>query len=175
VTEVLNPWADFSKVRPEVLENAARRGTDVHAACLCKVQGLWMPAVPEDCAGYVASFMSWAGPMIEEVVAAEIELRDEHDLRVVGHPDIICRLRGDRVLTMLDLKTPAAVSRSWPLQLAGYHRLGRNAGYDIGRAMTLRLKKDGGRPIVDEPGAHNLALNLMLFRSARALWSHFNE
>jgi hypothetical protein len=175
VTQVLQPWCDFSAIRPEVLANAARRGTDVHAACLCKVQGLWMPAVPEDCAGYVESFRSWMG-VVEEVVAVEVTLADGADLRVIGHPDLICRIRGDRALSLVDIKTPASTSRSWALQLAAYRHLAcTRGGYEVGRSFALRLSKDGGRPIVDEPSPSQGQRHLSLFRNARALWAHFNE
>ncbi len=41
VTEVLQPWSDFSRIPPAVLEAAASRGTAAHQACeaIAKAEG----------------------------------------------------------------------------------------------------------------------------------------
>lgn len=148
VTSILQPWADFSGIAPDVLENAARRGTAVHRICGCITQGLWFPEIPEDCTGFVESFRSWF-PVVEEVVLSEGELADTA-LGYCGHPDLICRIRGDRTLALIDFKTPASKNPLWRAQLAAYKRLAVVNGYEVARVGSLRLKKDGGRPIFDE-------------------------
>jgi len=59
VTQVLQPFADFSGIRPEVLEAAADRGTRVHSACLAKAAGAWSKPLPESEVGYYESFCAW--------------------------------------------------------------------------------------------------------------------
>lgn len=150
VTQVLGHYSDFSGIPESVLENAARRGTKVHAICSSHIQNLWIPEVPEDCAGFFESFKAWADGMIEDVIACEVEL--VHPIfQYVGHPDMIVRLKGDTTLTVLDLKTPAQKQKVWRYQVAAYKQLiESNDLGEIGRGMCLRLKKEGGAPIVDE-------------------------
>lgn len=171
VTQVLSPWADFSRVPQEALENAARRGTDVHRACSALAQGLWFPPVPDDCAGYLASFRLWL-PTVADVVLAEDELSD-HRLGFVGHPDLIVRINGDHALTVVDLKTPAVVNSLWRVQLAAYKHLAKANGMDVRRALSLRLRQDGGRPIVNE--YTDSAQDMAAFVAALNAYRYFNR
>jgi hypothetical protein len=170
VTQVLSPWADFAGVPPAVLANAARRGSRVHAICSAHLQGLWIPEIPEDCRGYVDSFLSWA-PMIEEVVLVEAELADP-DLGFCGHPDLVALLKGDHILSIIDWKTPLNKGRLWRAQMAAYRHLARKAGIPAERVMTVRLRKEGGRPLVDE--YTELAPDLAAFCSALNAFRFFH-
>lgn len=170
VTQILQPWASFAGVNPDVLAHAADRGTRVHRICAARLQRLWTPPVDPECAGYVLSFEAWAG-CIEDVALVEGALKADG---FCGHPDMIVRLKGDDALTLIDLKTPAGVSKSWRLQLAAYWRLANANGYDVRRVMSLRLRKDGGRPIVNESTA-TLDHDFALFRNALAVWKYFYE
>lgn len=171
VTSVISPWADFSAIRPEVLENAARRGTDVHRICSALALGLWVPSIPDDCAGFVLSFEQWI-PVVQDVIMAEDELVDP-SMGFLGHPDLIVRIKGDRGLTMVDLKTPATTNKAWRLQLAAYRRLAEVNGFEISRVLSLRLRKDGGRPIVNEyTGTYQE--DLAVFLAALTCWKFFN-
>ena len=58
VTEILNPFSDFSAVPPDVLLAAGERGTAVHEACAAYALGLFKP-IDGDLAGYFQSFKSW--------------------------------------------------------------------------------------------------------------------
>jgi len=49
VSEALNTYADFSKVKPDVLYFATERGTKVHALCAAHAQDVWIPDIPEYC------------------------------------------------------------------------------------------------------------------------------
>lgn len=149
VTQVLSVFADFSRVKPEVLAHAAARGTEVHKACAAYAQGLWIPSLGDEAEPYFQSFKRWFDTMVEEVGPVEAEFIDEA-LGVKGHPDLPCLIRGDKLWTLIDLKTPATKSRLWAAQLGAYRHLMENAGYKIGRVASLRLKKDGSRAIFDE-------------------------
>ena len=148
VTRVLGVFNSFDGVPPEVLEAAALRGTKVHGAISATLAGLFVPDLPEELDGYVRSFLGWL-PVVEEVVLVETQLVDQ-DNGFTGTPDAIVRIRGDEALSVVDWKTPATKGKLWRAQLAAYKRLARKAGYDVQRAMTLRLKKDGSRAILDE-------------------------
>lgn len=171
VTRIIGPWADFSGIRPEVLAHASARGTAVHAACGALALGLWVPPVDEEVAPFVWSFQKWF-PVVVEVVAVEVELIDLA-LGYCGHPDIICRIRGDKALALIDLKTPASKSPLWKAQLAAYKHLARRAGYDVQRVGSLRLKRDGGMPIFDE--YMDSATDLAGFLAALSAHRYFNQ
>lgn len=165
VTQVLSPFADFSGIRPEVLAHAAERGTRVHQACAAIARGLWTVPPDDECRGYVQSFRGWFEQAVDEVVLVEAELVDEA-LGFKGHPDLICRIRGDERPSLIDLKTPATKNRLWRAQLAAYRHLARIHGYDVDRTASLRLKKDGGHPIFDEYDPRESSQDFAAFLSA---------
>jgi hypothetical protein len=147
VTEVLAPWSDFSRVRPDVLEAAAERGTIVHTACSALATGVWFPPLPEGCRGYVESFQRWFDAAVEKVLMVEPNL--VHPVyRYVGHPDMIVRIKGDATDSLIDIKTPLALSKSWRLQLAAYYFLTHE--HPCGRVLIVRLRKTGAPPVVTE-------------------------
>ncbi len=148
VTEVLAPWTDFSRVPGHILEHAARRGTKVHNACAAYARGLF-PVLDSETKGYFKSFVGWYDAYVDEVLLVEAELiHPAYKYR--GHPDLILVLRGDSSAAICDLKTPAAVSKSWRLQLGAYYELARANKIDVGRSFSLRLKSNGGFPLLDE-------------------------
>lgn len=171
VTTILSPWSDFSRVPDDVLAHAAERGTLVHQACACRLIGLWSFPVPVEIRGYLDSFEQWM-PVVADVVLCEEELAD-HDYGYMGHPDLICRLQGDDALSVIDFKTPLSKSKSWRPQLAAYRELAVKRGHDVRRVMSVRLKKDGGRPIVNE-STGTVAHDFAVFRNALACWKYFN-
>ena len=170
VTSIIGPWADFSGIKPEVLAHASERGTKVHGACAALAMGLWVPPVDEELAPFIWSFQKWF-PVVEQVVAVELELVDEA-LGFCGHPDIICRIRGDKGLALIDFKTPASKSPLWRAQLAAYKHLARKAGHDVQRVGSLRLKRDGSMPIFDE--YRDSATDLAGFIAALNAHRYFN-
>ena len=125
-----------------VLENAARRGTEVHAGCHAIAMGLWVPKMSEDTLGYVHSFRAWFDTYVEHVYFAEEELIDEA-LGLVGHPDIGCRLVDGRNM-VTDYKTPAVISKTWGPQTSAYLHLAKSRPEKYDGSMALQLRQDGG-------------------------------
>lgn len=146
-----------------MLEAAAERGTAVHRLCVGVARRLFVH-VPPELSGYVASFKTW-WPVVEELIAAEEEMV-EPKLGYVGHPDLVVRIRGDQGLTVVDLKTPVVLGKTWACQLAAYsHMVGAS------RILSLRLKRDGSRPIINEftDNGHHFAA----FCAALSAWRYF--
>lgn len=170
VTRVLAPWTDFSRVPTDTLAAAADRGTRVHRACTAIVQGCW-PLTANDVLPYVSSFEQWV-KNVADVILTETELIDP-SYGFMGHPDLICRLKDGNVW-LIDLKTPAAVAKSWRVQLAAYRRLAEVNGHRIDRTATLRLSKDGKHPILDETTATN-ASDLAVFLNCLSAFKYFKE
>ncbi len=162
VTEVLRPFVDYSRVRPEILDHAARRGSRVHRACLTEARGRWAPPLLEGERGYFESFLIWIKNTVEEVCEVEPEWTDDV-LGFVGHPDLVVVIKGDRGITVVDLKTPTELKRVWGCQLGAYGRLAEIHGYrEIERVGSLRLRKHGGLPTFDHFKDWRMAFNAFL-------------
>jgi hypothetical protein len=67
-----------------------------------------------------------------------------------GQVDLAARLKGDKALSLIDLKTGQAVLPQWRPQLAAYWMLCKKNGIEVERVMTLRLSKTGGRALINE-------------------------
>lgn len=59
VTEVLSPFTGLSSIPKHIVENAANRGTRVHAICESIVKGLGEFDMDAETTGYVKSFKHW--------------------------------------------------------------------------------------------------------------------
>ena len=139
VTEILSPWADFSRVPPAVLAAAAARGTAVHTANAAIAQGFF-PVITDETAPYVGSFQAWLDATVEEVLLVEERLVDM-DMGFSGQIDLLCRT-GEGVC-LIDEKTPVTKLKTWRAQLAAYHHLCVVNGYSVDRVGSLRLSPDG--------------------------------
>ena len=171
VTQALQPFMDFSKVPPDVLQSAADRGSEVHSICACIAKKLWVVEVPDNCAGYVRSFQGWFGSMVEEVILAEERLYD-HARRFHGMPDLICRIKGDSGLSLVDYKTGASVMPTWEVQVAAYRHLAILNGHPVNRILSLRLSKDGKPPKITE-STRSMDYLFNVFVSALNCYRHF--
>lgn len=141
VTEVLQPWADFSRIPPAVLEAAAVRGTAVHQACEAIAKGLFIGTLSESIEPYVRSFSSWFDFMVDEVLLAEDRLIDI-ELGFHGEPDLIIKSKSEGII-LIDNKTPVALQKSWKLQLSAYRHLADKNIVTPDRVGSLRLHPEG--------------------------------
>lgn len=121
VTEVLQPWADFSRIPPAVLEAASIRGTAVHDVCATIARNLPVISVPDETAGYVASFQRWFDHVVDEVLLCEERLTDD-DFGYHGEPDSLIKSKHQEII-LVDFKTPATKTKTWRVQLAAYKNL----------------------------------------------------
>lgn len=180
VTQILSPWVDFSFIDPQVLQNAADRGTRVHAYCYEYADLLELHAcdmfdfhsVDEDCKPYVESFALWFNDNVAEVAFQEQRLYcDEYQF--CGQPDAILRLKNEEFFTVLDNKTPQTKQRSWDLQTAAYKYLATKChpNLDIQRRASLSLKKTGKIAKMNEYTDEN---SEDLFLNACKLYYYFN-
>lgn len=177
VTQVLSVYQDFSVVPDHILTMASERGIRVHAICASLAQKLFVSKrqIAPDIEGYIQSFNQWFDEYVEEVVLVEKELIDPN-LGFIGHPDLVVKMRGDRDLTLIDLKTPKVIGKTWSTQLAAYWHLLSifllEHKFKIKRCGSLRLKQDGGFPILDEY-TKSLHADFAAFLSALNAWRYF--
>lgn len=149
VTDILQPWNDFSSISDETLQVAADRGQLVHLCCAALLNGLWMPTIPDSIAGYIESWQIWHNHNVKEVISVEGEFVDK-GLGIMGHPDAVI-LNYQNQIVLPDWKTPELKSKTWPLQIAAYvHLWQKKTGRKVARWGALQLKKDGSTPHWEE-------------------------
>lgn len=151
VTQVLAPYSGYDSIPPWKLEQAAERGTIVHAHLAALATGGWMPQPKEEYRGYVGSGRLWLDTFMDEAVLVEEELQDP-ELGYCGHPDLVIRTVKLGGVVMIDWKTPAGLHRKiWGAQLAAYERLVLKCkGIKVDRIGSLRLHPDGRMAKFDE-------------------------
>lgn len=142
VTEVLAPFSGLDKVPKDILSNAARRGSKVHDVCEGIVKGLGEWDIDDEIRGYVDSFKSWWSQSIK-VLALEKRFFCS-ELMITGQVDMI--IESDEGAIILDLKTSAKPSKTWPLQGSAYAYMAKKEGYDIKGIHFLHLNKKGLAP-----------------------------
>jgi hypothetical protein len=142
VTEICTPLQSFD-VSPAVLQQAQRRGTQVHEYCQLIDYGIEPDAleVEPELAGYVLAYMRFLRDykpewdMIEQPLVSTAE-------HYAGTLDRFGKIDGRPWL--MDIKTTSQPKRptriSWVCQLEGYSRM---LECNIYRRADLQLKKDG--------------------------------
>jgi len=120
VTEILNPYNNFSHIPPDRLDAACVRGTEIHSYLHAYLNGLWCPK-PAEWEGYCDSGARWIDQNVKRVISSEREYRDDA-LGYYGHPDAVVELNTGEI-TVPDWKSPVSESKAWPLQLSAYHHL----------------------------------------------------
>jgi len=173
VTQILSPWSDFSMIKPEVLANAADRGTRVHQACAAIAQDLFYRA-EDDTAGYIESFKR-AAALVDSFIFIEREFVSK-TWGYMGHPDMMVRYKGEASFTLWDLKTPRSHQPTWNAQIAAYVAMvEETTKADIGRCGCLRLNPDGGNPIFDEINPVEKIRAWEAFIGSLKAWQYFKH
>lgn len=146
VTEVLEPYVDFSMVKPADLEAAKVRGTIVHGVCAGFTRFGVVVNLPVKYQGYLESFKKF---YINEIAGVKmVEQRIYNDaVRLCGQPDLVVIRIGEGVKRVLDLKTPTRVYSTWKGQIAAYKWLyDQFTGTATDMPGHVRLKENGGYP-----------------------------
>lgn len=167
VTEVLRPYADFSMVPNDVLWSASERGKRVHKACAILACG-GFPVLPEEEMGYLQSFEKWF-TMVDEVLSVEAEYQNPK-LGLVGHPDLVVRIKNKIVLT--DLKTPLSHISIWEAQLSAYKHLVYPT-FAIDQTQSLQLRPNGQTPKANVLSLEREAHALVAFMGALNAYRFF--
>lgn len=173
VTEVLKPYSTLTEIDPHTLANAADRGTRVHAYCESYALGLFVAEVDDDCKNYFEVFKEWFDEMVVKVLYTEKRLNSP-TYRISGAFDMIAVLKGDRLPTLVDIKTPLTPSLSWQLQTAAYSLLVKELlDMHISRRICLMLPKHRDDVKIVEYTDHEKDQELYL--KALELYRFFNK
>lgn len=173
-------YEEMRSIPLETLANAAIRGTKVHDYCTAYVRGLWLPEIEKEYAPYVEAFTRWYEENVFQTLYSNTRLYDDAK-RFTGEFDMIVVLKETKKIAMLDLKTSANVSRSWPIQLAAYKHLCELNGYQPEAYLNIHLKKTKSaifETIGDEKvivSAPVVKANAILHEDLKPYWEIFSS
>lgn len=173
VTEVLNPFTKYDTVPKQILDNAAHRGTQVHALCAGIARGFWLPEemIQEQFRGYIESFNKWKQSQVKNFLVIEERYISE-ELGYTGQIDFVIT-GSDSEVYLADLKTSAKPQKTYPLQLAAYERLLKRHSISIKGAMLIYLNREGEFPNIDM--YHDLTEEKQIFTAALDCWKYFHK
>ena len=159
VTDCLYMFSGMDKINPDVLKNAADRGTHIHSICDAIIEGMGYNDIGVE--GYIDSFKQWyeGKEFIEKPKRWFCDV-----LKITGETDGL--YKNETGLTLVDFKTPARESKTWKLQGSAYYHLGCKAALHITKIEFVRLKKDGKSPQVYlyEPDIESYKMCLNVYR-----------
>jgi hypothetical protein len=141
VTDVLYPFSGLKNVPPEILKNAAERGTKVHEICDALIEQIGMFNIDNKVAGYIESFNHY---FVEKNFLEKPDrfFCDEH--MITGECDAI--YQDQKGLVLVDIKTSLREGKTWRLQGSAYAHLAERYGYKISRIEFVKLCKEGKEP-----------------------------
>ena len=123
VTDLLKPWNDFSEIPPEVLEEKAHIGTNVHEAISLYASGLPYQGLTSREEKYMESYKKWEEKTFPNFLMSEKRLYNEK-LKLTGQIDSVIKFDGKEKGVVLDFKCSLKPSlRHWKIQLGWYHML----------------------------------------------------
>ena len=167
VTTPLSVYFDKTAIRPDVLEFASARGTEVHQGCAAYARSL--PVFLSDSARpYFESFRNWFDKYVKRALFVEAEFSDPETYGIVGHVDLVAELTDGRIV-VVDYKTPVAESKTWALQIGAYcHLVEPVVGKCDGMALQLSPQGNTARAIHYKYQASDFAV----FVAALTVWRH---
>lgn len=164
VTNVLWPFSGLDKINPDVLKNAAERGTKVHHICEGIMLGLGELGVDDQTWGYIESFKKWWGEG-RHINCIERRFYDDFH-KITGMCDMIMHTSDG--LAIVDLKTSSKESKTWAIQGAAYAYLASLEGFEIQKILFIHLNKHGKEPKIYEYPVDDEA-----FLSVLRTYNHF--
>jgi len=173
VTEILHAFAQYKGVPKDVLDNAAVRGTKVHAMCACVAQKLWVPPMIDELVPYVDSFTAWHNENVKQLYMCEKRLHDKQET-YTGQIDFVFQLN-DGKTWLVDIKTCLAPMKSHPVQLAAYTKILADNGVIVSGAQLVYLPKTGKEPKVLTYTLDQLRELYGIFAAALKCFYYFNR
>lgn len=168
--------AEMRAIPIDYLANAAIRGTKIHKYCTQYIQGLFVCDIEAEYQPYVDAFVEWTSEHVKRPILCATRLYDDVK-RFTGEFDMILELKnGKRAL--IDVKTTATSSKTWPVQLAAYDHLCRLNGIEYDEVFILHLKKKSkkkkeGENLVNSPLEVNAAC--LVPEDLNASWDIFTN
>lgn len=174
VSDILSDYEsrELRKIPLEILANAAERGSRIHNYCTGVAKNLWVPPIDKEALPYVESFQEWWRENVFQLSADSIRLYDD-EKKFSGKFDMIVVLKSSKQLALIDLKTSATISKSWPIQLAAYKHLCERNHYEIEVVMNVQLKATG--KIAKTIEYENLSQHWNIFQACLTGFDYFRR
>lgn len=138
VTKSLSAFA-FGSIDPDVLRNAANRGTAVHSLCELWDNGeLDMDKVDPELMPYLEAWINFVEQTNFKVIQME-QIVSDRNLRFAGRLDRTGSIGSSKYV--LDIKTGTVPTPAWGVQIAAYKSC--LEGGRLYNCVALQLKKDG--------------------------------
>lgn len=153
------------------LNEAGTLGANIHD--ICQAINLRQPwEAPDKNTELMArAYEKWYNQAVKTVVAVE-KVVVSAKYGYAGRLDFLARLRGDRLPTLIDVKTGKRVYREIPLQLAAYKHSLEEFGRPVARRLVVHLdKQEPGKLHVYEYVDHERDFRMFLY--ALELWRYF--
>lgn len=155
-----------------VLAEAGDIGTRVHDGCEAINMGREWYATDAQTEAMIRAYEDWYKSTVKRVLVAETPVICR-TYRYAGRLDLLAVLKGDKLPTLIDIKTGNSVYQDVPLQLAAYKHALEQAGFRIKRRLVVHVdKREPGRLTTIEYEDHDQDFRLFLY--ALALWRHFH-
>jgi len=164
VSDIISPHSGYDTIHPDILANAANRGTRIHNYCFEQISGLTPFFLKDEDIGYFNSFMSWFDGL---PVQCERRLYDD-ELMITGEIDIIKPVKGG--FKIIDLKTSSQQNPAWMAQAGGYAYLMQKNKMNVVGIEFIHLQKNGKKPFVVE---FDVEQSINLFKSCYLVYNHF--
>ena len=145
VTAVLSPFSGFSRINPQVLQNAQERGTKVHEYVDALLADLDLFDINERFAGYLESAQEYISG--KSFIDKPSRFFDEENM-ITGECDAIYKNKSG--FTLVDFKTSANEGKTWYLQASAYSWMAKKAGINITKIEFVKLNKEGKSPKIYE-------------------------
>jgi hypothetical protein len=147
VSDVLRQFTDFSAIPPEVLAEKALLGTEVHQIIADHIGGQRTLSFGRS-HGYYRSFLAWAEALNPKFVISERRFYCSQKM-LTGAIDALISIEGAEKPILIDFKTSATESPTWPMQAQLYRYLLEANFVEIAEyAFFIKLDKLGKNPKV---------------------------
>jgi hypothetical protein len=148
VSEVLQPYTNFSHIDPVVLQNKCDIGTEVHQAIASDIDDD-LPVFSKKGEGYYKSYLKWRDCLNVEFAQSEQRYYDD-EWMITGQIDAIITIPDQIGLFLVDFKTSATESAiTWPMQAHLYHRILKKNNVHVRLSFNfIKLDKRGNLPQV---------------------------
>lgn len=167
VSEILSPFSKFQykEINEEILKYAAERGTRIHAYCSDFTKGIQLIDIDNKETGYIESFKKWYSYYVGNVLCNEERMYCD-EMQFSGQCDFIVRLKKEKNITLVDIKTCAKIEKTHLAQVSAYLYLAYKSGYNVKEAHIVRLKKTGAHPEIRKYSQDELDIGWKLFEAA---------
>lgn len=129
----------------KVARDGAAIGTEFHGIVADINRGIhnqrgWQP--PARFREMAFAYIDWLHKYASSVDSVERLAINEEDI-YAGTLDVLMTFRGDKLPSIIDIKTSNYVSMDWPLQLSAYRKALRSEGVETARRVIVRVPKNG--------------------------------